>query len=140
MPEEFAYTAVQSLTRVIEYGQQATEGAAAAAAAAGRAEGYAKEKHPDSAQRGAEQTERGEANKQVSTGAGTGVDRVAYVAYVVDKVTEAEPAKQLNQCDYVSQGCTVTYGLHLDATVSTGPALTRAWARCPAPCRPRTAG
>ncbi|MFB6930713.1 virulence factor, partial [Streptomyces noursei] len=71
--------------------------------------------YAESAQQAADQAEREDANKQVSTGAGTGVGRVFDV---VDKVTEAGPAKQLNQCDYVPQGCTVTYELHLDVTVS----------------------
>ncbi|MFE6691864.1 virulence factor [Streptomyces sp. NPDC057743] len=92
------------------------------------------QKHAESAQQAAEQTERGDANKQVSTGAGTGVDRVFYV---VDKVTEAGPAKQLNQCDYVPQGCTVTYELHLDVTVSyyycLNPAVPATEAGCPQP-------
>lgn len=101
--------------------EQAAKDARAAAdradAEATLAEEAAKDaqKYADSAQQAADESERKEANQQVSEGGGTGVDGVFYV---VDKYTEAGPAKQLNKCDYVPQGCTVTYELNLNITVS----------------------
>ncbi|MFE3903834.1 RICIN domain-containing protein [Streptomyces sp. NPDC059153] len=92
------------------------------------------QKYADDAQKAAEEAARNAANKEVSTGSGTGVD---HVFYVVDKVTEAGPAKQLNTCDYVPQGCTVTYELHLDVTVSyyycANPDVPATEAGCPKP-------
>ncbi|MFF4508712.1 RICIN domain-containing protein [Streptomyces sp. NPDC001401] len=101
--------------------EQAAKDARAAAdradAEATAAEQAAKDaqKYADSAQQAADEAERKQANQQVSTGAGTGVDRTFYI---IDKMTEAGPGKQLNTCDYVPQGCTVTYELHLNVTVS----------------------
>ncbi|MGW1723251.1 ricin-type beta-trefoil lectin domain protein [Streptomyces sp. NPDC002306] len=163
---KYASDAQLSLARTIDYDQQATEDAAAADRAAGRAEGYATDarssadqaaldasaaraaaaeaeqaatdaraaatradaeataaeeaakdaqKYADSAQQAADQAERNDANKQVQTGAGTGIGGVFYV---IEKMTDAAPGKQLNPCDYTLQGCTVTYELHLDVTVS----------------------
>ncbi|MFJ5294849.1 ricin-type beta-trefoil lectin domain protein [Streptomyces sp. NPDC088348] len=92
------------------------------------------QKYADDAQQAAEDAARNAANKDVSTGTGTGVD---HVFYVVDKVTESGPAKQLNTCDYVPQGCTVTYELHLDLTVSyyycANPDVPATEAGCPKP-------
>ncbi|WP_373559109.1 ricin-type beta-trefoil lectin domain protein [Streptomyces sp. SA15] len=106
---------------------RAAEEATAAEAAAKDAQKYA-----ESAQQAAEEAARKEANQQVASGAGTGVDSVFYV---VDKVTEAGPAKQLNACDYVPQGCTVTYELNLDITVSyyycANPDVPATEAGCP---------
>ncbi|WTY66536.1 ricin-type beta-trefoil lectin domain protein [Streptomyces sp. NBC_01410] len=101
--------------------EQAAKDARAAAtradAAATEAEQAAKDalKYAQEAQKAAEEAARNAANKQVSEGAGTGVGRVFYI---IDKITEAGPAKQLNPCDYVPQGCTVTYELNVDVTVS----------------------
>ncbi|GGK51233.1 hypothetical protein GCM10010094_09330 [Streptomyces flaveus] len=89
---------------------RAAEEATAAEAAAKDAQKYA-----ESAQQAAEEAARKEANQQVASGAGTGVGGVFYI---VDKITEAGPAKPLNECNYVPQGCTVTYELHLNITVS----------------------
>ncbi|KQW12834.1 ricin-type beta-trefoil lectin domain protein [Streptomyces sp. Root369] len=90
------------------------------------------QKYAESAQQAAEEAASKEANDQVTTGAVTGVDRAFYV---VDKVTEAGPAKQLNTCDYVPQGCTVTYELHLDLAVSyyycTNPDVPATQSGCP---------
>ncbi|WP_455567941.1 ricin-type beta-trefoil lectin domain protein [Streptomyces cellulosae] len=85
--------------------------------AATEAEEAAKDaqKYAESAQQAADEAERKEANQQVASGAGTGVGGVFYI---VDKITEAGPTKQLNACDYVPQGCTVTYELHIDITIS----------------------
>ncbi|MGX4690371.1 RICIN domain-containing protein [Streptomyces sp. JNUCC 63] len=103
---------------------EAEEAARDARAAADRADAAATEaeeaakdaqKYADEAQAAAESAERKKANQQVSSGAGTGVDSTFYV---VDKVAEAGPAKQLNDCVYTLQGCTVTYELRLDITVS----------------------
>ncbi|MFF3518744.1 RICIN domain-containing protein [Streptomyces sp. NPDC002573] len=104
--------------------------------AATEAEQAAKDaqKLAESAQQAADQAQRNDANKQVQTGSGTGVERSFYV---VDKVAEAGPAKQLNPCDYGPQGCTVTYELHLDVTVSyyycLNPDVPATEAGCPKP-------
>lgn len=101
--------------------EQAAKDARAAAdradAEATAAEDAAKDaqKYADSAQQAAEEAERNDANKQVQTGAGTGIGGVFYI---LDKMTEAAPGKQLTPCDYTLQGCTVTYELHVDVTVS----------------------
>ncbi|MCL8017490.1 ricin-type beta-trefoil lectin domain protein [Streptomyces sp. AS02] len=102
--------------------EQAAKDARAAAdradAEATRAEEAAKDaqKYAESAQQAADEAERKEANQVVQDGAGTGVGGVFYI---IDKITEAGPTKQLNKCgDYVPNGCTVTYELHVDITVS----------------------
>ncbi|MFD9222879.1 hypothetical protein ACFWDI_23355 [Streptomyces sp. NPDC060064] len=120
--------------------EQAAKDARAAATradvAATAAEEAAKDaqKYADDAQKAAESAERKEANQQVAAGAGTGI---AGTFYIVDKVTEAGPAKQLNACDYVPQGCTVTYELRLDITVSyyycLNPDVPATEAGCPKP-------
>ncbi|MER5599075.1 RICIN domain-containing protein [Streptomyces sp. NPDC002265] len=90
------------------------------------------QKYAESAQQAADEAERKDANKEVSTGSGTGINGVFYV---VDKMTETAPAKQLNPCDYVPQGCTVTYELHVDITVSyyfcVNPDVPATEAGCP---------
>ncbi|MFJ1974602.1 ricin-type beta-trefoil lectin domain protein [Streptomyces sp. NPDC087903] len=101
--------------------EQAAKDARAAAdradAEATLAEEAAKDaqKYADSAQQAADSAERKEANGQVQAGAGTGVGGVFYI---IDKMSEAAPGKQLNPCDYTLQGCTVTYELYVDVTVS----------------------
>ncbi|WP_446750582.1 virulence factor [Streptomyces sp. WZ-12] len=131
-----AEAARQAADAAEQAANEAREAANRADADATAAEEVAKEAqtYAESAQQAADQAEREDANKQVSTGAGTGVGRVFYV---VDKVTEAGPAKQLNQCDYVPQGCTVTYELHLDVTVSyyycLNPDVPATEAGCPQP-------
>ncbi|MFJ8632763.1 RICIN domain-containing protein [Streptomyces sp. NPDC093568] len=103
---------------------EAEQAAKDARAAADRADAEAKaaeeaakdaQKYAESAQEAAESAARKEANQVVQDGAGTGVGGVFYI---VDKVTEAGPAKPLSKCDYVPQGCTVTYELNLNVTVS----------------------
>uniref|UniRef100_UPI00404002A2 ricin-type beta-trefoil lectin domain protein n=1 Tax=Streptomyces sp. SS7 TaxID=3108485 RepID=UPI00404002A2 len=103
---------------------QAEQAAKDARAAADRADAEATlaeqaakdaQKYADSAQQAADSAERKEANDQVQAGAGTGENGVFYV---IEKMTDAAPAKQLNKCEYTLQGCTVTYELHLDLTVS----------------------
>ncbi|WP_416983075.1 ricin-type beta-trefoil lectin domain protein [Streptomyces sp. T028] len=121
---------------------QAEQAAKDARAAADRADAEATlaeqaakdaQKYADSAQQAADSAERKEANGQVQTGAGTGVNGVFYV---IEKMTDAAPAKQLNPCDYTLQGCTVTYELHLDLTVSyyfcTNPDVPATESGCPA--------
>ncbi|WP_105974366.1 RICIN domain-containing protein [Streptomyces geranii] len=101
--------------------EQAAKDARAAAdradAEATLAEEAAKDaqKYADSAQEAYESSERKGANQTVADGSGSGIDGVFYV---VDKMTDAAPAKQLNECEYVPQGCTVTYELRLNITVS----------------------
>ncbi len=107
---EAAATAEQAAKDARAAADRADTAATEAEQAAKDAERYAKE-----AQEAAESAERKEANQQVSAGSGTGVERVFYV---VDKMTESKPAKQLNPCDYVPQGCTVTYEVYVDVTVS----------------------
>ncbi|MET7389957.1 ricin-type beta-trefoil lectin domain protein [Streptomyces sp. NPDC005529] len=118
--DQAALDADAARTAASEAEQAAKDARAAATRAdteATAAEEAAKDaqKYADSAQEAADQAEREEANKQVQTGAGTGVGGVFWV---IDKMTEAAPGKQLNLCDYTLQGCTVTYELHLDVTVS----------------------
>ncbi|WP_030321165.1 RICIN domain-containing protein [Streptomyces sp. NRRL B-3229] len=122
---------------------QAEQSAKDARAAADRADAEATaaeqaakdaQKYAESAQQAAEEAANKEANNQVTSGAVTGVDRAFYV---VDKITEAGPAKQLNTCDYVPQGCTVTYELHVDVAVSyyycTNPDVPATQSGCPDP-------
>ncbi|MFJ8104203.1 ricin-type beta-trefoil lectin domain protein [Streptomyces sp. NPDC096132] len=121
---------------------QAEQAAKDARAAADRADAEATlaeqaakdaQEYADSAQQAADSAERKEANGQVASGAGTGVNGVFYV---IEKMTDAAPAKQLNPCDYTLQGCTVTYELHLDITVSyyfcTNPDVPATESGCPA--------
>uniref|UniRef100_UPI0035BC88A7 hypothetical protein n=1 Tax=Streptomyces finlayi TaxID=67296 RepID=UPI0035BC88A7 len=104
-------------TQAEEAAEDARAAATRADEAATAAEEAAKDaqKYAESAQEAAESAERKEANQQVNSGAGTGIGGAFYV---IDKITQAGPAKQLNPCDYVPQGCTVTYELHVDVTVS----------------------
>jgi hypothetical protein len=155
-----------SLARTIEYDQQATEDAAAADKAAGRAEGYAKdardsadqaaldagrrphggprpnrrqgrprrgrprrhrghrgrtggegrEKYAkDSAQQAADEAGRKDANKQVQTGASTGVGGVFSV---IDDIKETGQREQLpNECHGLDCN-TLVFVVHFDAIVS----------------------
>ena len=105
-----AADAEQAATNARAAADQAAEDAAAAEKAAADAQAAA-----ESAQQAAELAGKEEANKAVVTGTVTGAERTFYV---VDKIAEAGPAKQLNDCVYTLQGCTVTYELHLDITVS----------------------
>ncbi|QOV35461.1 RICIN domain-containing protein [Streptomyces ferrugineus] len=128
-----ARTAAAQAERAAKDARAAAQRADAAATAAEEAAKDA-QKYAEEAQAAAESAERKEANKQVSSGAGIGIDRVFYV---VDKVTEAGPAKQLNECVYTLDGCTVTYELHLDVTVSyyycANPDVPATEAGCPKP-------
>ncbi|MFI1711316.1 ricin-type beta-trefoil lectin domain protein [Streptomyces griseoruber] len=121
---------------------QAEQAAKDARAAADRADAEATlaeqaakdaQKYAESAQQAADSADRKEANDQVQSGAGTGENGVFYV---IEKMTDAAPAKQLNKCDYTLQGCTVTYELHLDLTVSyylcTNPDVPATESGCPA--------
>ncbi|MGC9539865.1 Hint domain-containing protein, partial [Streptomyces sp. UG1] len=92
--------------------QRADAAATAAEEAAKDAQKYARE-----AQKAAESAARKEANKQVATGAGTGVGGTFYV---VDDV-EVTDAKQDNPCELppgLGTSCTVTYTFTFNATVS----------------------
>ncbi|MGW7545435.1 RICIN domain-containing protein [Streptomyces sp. NPDC054770] len=118
--DQAALDADAARTAAAEAEQSAKDARAAADRAdaeATAAEEAAKDaqKYADSAQQAADAAEREQANQTVSTGSGTGIDGVFYV---IEKVTEAAPGKQLNECDYVPQGCTVTYELHLNVTAS----------------------
>ncbi|MGW2187869.1 ricin-type beta-trefoil lectin domain protein [Streptomyces sp. NPDC001719] len=158
-----ASQAATSLARTVEYDSQATSDAAAADKAAGGAEGYAKQardaadqaaldaqaarnaaaeaqaaatdarKAADDAQKAAEEASRKEANKQVSTGAGTGIE---HTFYVVDKVTPAgDPEATTCVLGMGNSGCDVTFTLHFDATVSfylcLNPDVPASEAGCP---------
>ncbi|MFI6933477.1 RICIN domain-containing protein [Streptomyces sp. NPDC050287] len=137
--EQAALDADAARTAAAEAEQAATDARAAATRAdaeATAAEEAAKDaqKYADSAQQAADEAERKEANQQVASGAGTGID---HTWYVIDKVTESGPAKQLNACDYVPQGCTVTYELQVDVTVSyyycANPDVPATESGCPKP-------
>nr|WP_237773391.1 RICIN domain-containing protein [Streptomyces luteocolor] len=86
--------------------------------AATEAEKYAKDakKYADEAQDAADRTERKEANKQVTTGAGTGIGGTFYV---VDGIKLTGDPKPKNDCviDIGLSGCTVTFALTFDADV-----------------------
>ncbi|MFJ7074682.1 ricin-type beta-trefoil lectin domain protein [Streptomyces sp. NPDC098781] len=119
--DQAALDAEAARTAASEAEQAAKDARAAATRAdaeADAAEEAAKDaqKYAESAQEAAESAARKEANQVVQDGAGTGVGGVFYI---IDKMTEAGPTKQLNKCaDYVPGGCTVTYELHVDITVS----------------------
>ncbi|MFI6371303.1 RICIN domain-containing protein [Streptomyces sp. NPDC050546] len=119
--------------------EEAAKDARAAAdradAAATEAEEAAKDaqKYADEAQEAAESAERKEANKNVSTGSGTGVERTFFV---LDKIELVEQPKQLNGCTLTIDGCTVTFEFHFDAHVSyyycANPDVPATEAGCPA--------
>ncbi|MDN0193765.1 ricin-type beta-trefoil lectin domain protein [Streptomyces sp. S.PNR 29] len=122
--------------------EQAAKDARAAAnradAAATEAEEAAKDaqKYADEAQAAADSAERKEANKQVSSGAGTGIGGTFYV---VDEdsveVTDATP-KEKCQIESGFEGCTVTFAVTFDATVDfflcTNPDVPATASGCPA--------
>ncbi|KAB1141910.1 virulence factor [Streptomyces luteolifulvus] len=126
-----ARTAASEAEQAAKDARAAAERADAEATAAEEAAKDA-QKYAESAQQAADSADRKEANQTVSTGSGTGIDGVFYV---VDKVTEAAPGKQLNECQYVPQGCTVTYELHLNVTASfyycANPDVPATEAGCP---------
>ncbi|MFF7068693.1 ricin-type beta-trefoil lectin domain protein [Streptomyces pseudovenezuelae] len=135
--DQAALDAEAARTAAAEAEQSAKDARAAADRAdaeATAAEQAAKDaqKYAESAQEAAESAARKEANKTVQDGAGTGVGGVFYV---IEKMTEAAPAKPLNTCDYVPQGCTVTYELHVNVTVSyyfcVNPDVPATEAGCP---------
>ncbi|MET7455137.1 ricin-type beta-trefoil lectin domain protein [Streptomyces sp. NPDC005574] len=111
---EAARTAASEAEQAAKDARAAADRADAEATAAEEAAKDA-QKYADSAQQAADEAARNDANKQVQAGAGTGIGGVFYI---IDKMTEAAPGKQLNPCDYTLQGCTVTYELHVDVTVS----------------------
>ncbi|WP_053161231.1 ricin-type beta-trefoil lectin domain protein [Streptomyces caatingaensis] len=104
---------------------EAEEAAKSARAAADRAdaqataaEAAAKDAHKaaEDAQKAAEEAVRKQANKQVSTGAGTGIERTFYV---VDKVTpNGDPESTTCVLGMGNSGCDVTYTLRFDAVIS----------------------
>ncbi|MFF3849413.1 ricin-type beta-trefoil lectin domain protein [Streptomyces sp. NPDC002328] len=135
--DQAALDAAAARTAASEAEQAATDARAAATRAdaeATAAEEAAKDaqKYAESAQQAADSAERKEANGQVASGAGTGVGGVFYI---IDKMTEAAPAKQLNECQYVPQGCTVKYELYVNITISyyfcANPEVPATEAGCP---------
>ncbi|MFE0039253.1 ricin-type beta-trefoil lectin domain protein [Streptomyces sp. NPDC059015] len=108
-----------------------------AAAAATEAEQAAKDalKYAKEAQKAAEEAARNAANKQVSTGAGTGVGGTWYV--VDEDSIEITDAKQHNPCEITVgfQGCTVTFTVTFSAVVDfflcTNPDTTASGGTCP---------
>jgi hypothetical protein len=122
--------------------EQAAKDARAAAnradAAATEAEEAAKdaERYAKEAQEAATRAEQREANKQVSTGAGTGIGGVFYV--VDEDSVEVIDAKQQNPCviEVGFEGCTVTFLVTFNATVDfflcTNPEVPSTASGCPA--------
>ncbi|MFE0099839.1 RICIN domain-containing protein [Streptomyces sp. NPDC059009] len=120
--------------------EQAASDARAAAKradeAATEAEQYAKDarKYAKEAQEAHESAQRKQANKQVSTGAGTGIGGTFYV---VDSIDLAGDPKQKNPCelDIGFGGCTVTFTLTFNADVSfylcTNPEVPASESGCP---------
>nr|WP_228772999.1 RICIN domain-containing protein [Streptomyces eurocidicus] len=95
--------------------RQAAERADADATAAETAAKDA-QKAADDAQKAAEEAARKEANKQVSAGAGTGIE---HTFYVVDKVIPVgDPEATTCVLGMGNSGCDVTFTLHFDAKVS----------------------
>ncbi|MER7660757.1 ricin-type beta-trefoil lectin domain protein [Streptomyces sp. NPDC096193] len=121
--------------------EQSAKDARAAAnradAAATEAEQAAKDalKYAKEAQQAAEEAARNAANKQVSTGAGTGVGGTWYV--VDDGSIEITDAKQQNDCviEIGFEGCTVTFTVTFNATVDfflcTNPDVPASANGCP---------
>lgn len=135
--DQAALDATAARTAAAEAEQAAKDARAAADRAdaeATLAEEAAKDaqKYAESAQQAVDEAARKEANQVVQDGAGTGVGGVFYI---IDKMTEAGPAKPLNKCDYVPQGCTVTYELNVNITVSyyfcANPEVPATEAGCP---------
>ncbi|WP_328339692.1 RICIN domain-containing protein [Streptomyces violaceus] len=124
---------------------QAEEAAKDARAAANRADDAATEaeeaakdaqKYADEAQKAAESAERKEANKQISSGSGTGIGGMFYV--VNEDSVEVTDAKQQNPCviEIGFEGCTVTFLVTFNATVDfflcTNPDVPATASGCPA--------
>ncbi|WP_405899961.1 virulence factor [Streptomyces sp. NBC_00727] len=109
-----AHAAATAATEAAEKARKAADQADADATAAEEAAKDA-QTYADGAQEAAAEAANKAANTEVSTGAGVGIERVFSV---IEKMTEAAPAKQLNTCDYVPQGCTVTYKLTVNVTAS----------------------
>ncbi|MEV6795790.1 RICIN domain-containing protein [Streptomyces sp. NPDC051320] len=105
--------------------------------AATEAEQAAKDaqKYAEDAQKAAEEAARNAANKQVSTGAGTGVGGTWYV--VDEDSIEITDAKQQNPCEITIgfEGCTTTFTVTFSATVDfflcTNPDATASASGCP---------
>jgi hypothetical protein len=100
-----------------------------AAQAAKDADKYAKE-----AQDAADRTEREQANHQVQTGAGSGMERVFYV--IDENASKIVDSKPLNECPYNPSGCTVTWEIHSNLKVDyyycTNPDVPATETGCPA--------
>lgn len=117
--------------------RDARAAAARADAAATEAEQAAKDalKYAKEAQEAAEQAARNAANKQVSTGAGTGIGGTWYV--VDDDSIEITDTKQKNDCviEVGFEGCTVTFLVTFNATVDfflcTNPDVPATASGCP---------
>ncbi|GAA0387524.1 RICIN domain-containing protein [Streptomyces luteireticuli] len=91
------------------------------------------QKAAEDAQKAAEEAARKQANKQVSTGAGTGI---AHTFYVVDKVTpNGDPESTTCVLGMGNSGCDVTFTLRFDAVVSfylcSNPDVPATEAGCP---------
>ncbi len=123
---------------------QAEQDAKDARAAADRADAAATEaeqaakdadKYAEEAQRAAESAARKEANKQVASGAGTGIGDTWYV--VDEDSLKITDAKQENPCviEVGFEGCTVTFTVTFDVTVDfylcTNPDVPATASGCP---------
>ncbi|MEV6786072.1 polymorphic toxin-type HINT domain-containing protein, partial [Streptomyces sp. NPDC051098] len=141
LPADQAALDAQAARDAAAAAEQSAKDARAAAnradAAATEAEQAAKDalKYAKEAQQAAEEAARNAANKQVSTGAGTGVGGTWYV--VDDGSIEITDAKQQNDCviEIGFEGCTVTFTVTFNATVDfflcTNPDVPASANGCP---------
>nr|WP_267807113.1 ricin-type beta-trefoil lectin domain protein [Streptomyces tirandamycinicus]MCY0983165.1 ricin-type beta-trefoil lectin domain protein [Streptomyces tirandamycinicus] len=132
-----AQAARQAAAAAEQAAKDARAAADRAAAAATEAEQAAKDalKYAQEAQKAAEEAARNAANKQVSTGAGTGVGGTWYV--VDEDSIEITDARQHNPCEITVgfQGCTTTFTVTFSAVVDfflcTNPDTTAGGGTCP---------
>ncbi|GGW27185.1 ricin-type beta-trefoil lectin domain protein [Streptomyces xantholiticus] len=132
-----AQAARDAATAAEQSAKEARAAAGRAATAATEAEQAAKDalKYAKEAQKAAEEAARNAANKQVSTGAGTGVGGTWYV--VDEDTIEITDAKQQNDCviEIGFEGCTVTFLVTFNATVDfflcTNPDVPASANGCP---------
>ncbi|WP_344557952.1 RNase A-like domain-containing protein, partial [Streptomyces atrovirens] len=133
-----AAAARAAATEAEEAARDARAAATRADAAATEAEEAAKDalKYAEEAQEAAESAERKQANQQVSSGAGTGIGGVFYVAD--EDTVEVTDAQQKNDCviEIGFEGCTVTFAVTFDVKVDfylcTNPDVPATATGCPA--------
>ncbi|MEU7147226.1 nucleic acid/nucleotide deaminase domain-containing protein [Streptomyces sp. NPDC045456] len=110
---EAAHAAADAAEQAARDARAAADRADADATAAEEAAKDA-QRYADSAQDAADEAERKQANKQVSTGAGTGVGGVFYV--IDESASKLISADQIGECPANAPlvGCNATYTLHMD--------------------------